>query len=219
MSPHRREAIPDRPGILGTICDRLCVSPFVWPSVPRHQVPIPFLAQWSLVVSTRLALDPFTEWAQQRPRDAGMCAGSRTGNSRAPDSWHQKAPAAGWGDPRGCRCPFPVEGPRARVIRGGKERRPFRRVTAAESRWLTHPGRPSLPGLERPGPGQPWEREMPPVGASGPELGLLGHWGRSSGPGTPLYGLVCACGALPGRLVLPHPGPSLQGLNPVLPKH
>lgn len=153
---------------------------------------------------------PLYRRGRWRLRDAGTRGLLAAGSSRAPDSLGtERRPAAGWGDLGGCRCPFPVEGQRARVARGGKERRPFRRVTAAESRWLTHPGRPSLPGPEWPGPGLPREREMPPAV---PRSRNWGHW--ATGPaGTPLSGLAWACRALPGGLgARAQP----QGLNPVL---
>lgn len=89
MSPHRREAGSiGRPaptdGILSTVCDRLCVCRFVRPSLPRRQVPIPFLAQWSLVGSGRVVLDPFTSWSRWRLRDARTCAGSYSGQLAPP---------------------------------------------------------------------------------------------------------------------------------------
>lgn len=120
----------------------------------------------------------------------------------------EERPAAGWGDVGGCRCPFPVEGQRARVARGGKERRPFRRVTAAESRWLTHPGRPSLPGPERPGPGLPRERETPPAV---PRSRNWGHW--ATGPAA--LGRGHRCLDLPG-LVARFRRPGRQGPAPRL---
>lgn len=166
--------------------------PFVCPFLPCRQVHIAFLAQWSLVGPGILVLDPFTGWGRWRLRDAGTRGLLAPGSSRAPDSLGtERRPAAGWGDLGGCRCPFPVEGQRARVARGGKERRPFRRVTAAESRWLTHPGRPSLPGPERPGPGLPQEREMPPAV---PGSRNWGHW--ATGPAA--LGQGHRCLDLPG---------------------
>lgn len=64
MSPHRREAgsisrlaLTDWES--SALCDRLCVCPFVCPSLPRRQVPIPFSPQCSLVGSGTLVLDLF----------------------------------------------------------------------------------------------------------------------------------------------------------------
>lgn len=199
----------------------MCVCPFVCPSLPRRQVPIPFSAQCSLVGSGTLVRDLFlyrlgpVETARCRERARGHVAG----NAPIPDSRHRTAPAAGWGYPGDSRCPFPVEGRRARVARGGKERRPFRRVTAAESRWVTHPGRPSLPGPERRGPGQPREREMPPAVS---QARNWGHWAT----GTLVLGRGHRCTDLPGlEMALPgrrgahtqNPAPGLDLSSP--PEH
>lgn len=137
----------------------------------------------------------FTGWGANQKGRCGNVRGPAARNSRSADSWR---PLAVGGDPGGCRCPFPVEGPRARVARGGKERRPFRRVTAAESRRLTHPGCPSLPGPERPGPGRPREQEIPPAV---PRARNWGHW--ATGP--PVLGQGHRCTDLPG-LEPPFPG-------------
>lgn len=129
------------------------------------------------------------------PGETATCRDVRVVLQRAapapPPLGTARRPAAGWGGSGGCRCPFPVEGQRARVARGGKERRPFCRVTAAESRWLTHPGRPSLPGPERPWPGPHREREVPP---GVPSSRNWGHW--ATGPAAP--GLGHRCLDLPG---------------------
>lgn len=160
----------------------------------------------------------FTGWGQSRPGGARTCAGSCSGQLPHPRRSARTAPAGLWGDPGGCRCLFPVEGLRARVARGGKERRPFRRVTAAESPWLTHPGRPSLPGPERPGPpatsrerGRCRQRSLDPgTGVTGP-LGPQ-SWARDTA--------VWTCLGL--RLLFPEdwaPTPRAQprSLNPVFP--
>lgn len=145
----------------------------------------------------------------------GRVRGHEAGNSCNPDSRHQMAPTGGWGYPGGCRCLFPVEGLRARVARGGKERHLFRRVTAAESRRLTHPGRPSLPGPDWPGPnnlgsGRCRRRYLDPgTGVTGP-LGPQ-SWARDT--------TVRTCLGL-SRLFpedwAPTPRAQPQGLNPVL---
>lgn len=124
-------------------------------------------------------------WRSLSGMETAKCQSHPAGNSHAPDSPHLSGAVGGW-DPRDCRCPFPVEGLQARVAGGGNELRPFRRVTAAESRRLSHPGRPSLPGPERPGPGQPREREMPPV------MPLARNWGHSAAvPAAPSWGHRC----------------------------
>lgn len=221
MFPHRREAgstgrlTPTDWGssaLSVTVCVSVRLSV---PLSPRRQVPIPFLTQWNPSGSGRLVFDPFTSWGPMETAGCRDVRGVMQRTTPAPlDSRHQTAPAAGWGDMGGRRCPFPVGGQRARVAR-----RPFRRVTAAESRWLTHPGRPSLPGPERPRPGQPREREMP---QAVPRSRNWGPW--ATGPAE--LGRGHRCLDLPGLVArfpedrAPTPRAQPQGLNPVLlPKH
>lgn len=147
-----------------------------------------------------------TPWRKDSDRDWARCRGGRQGQLARPCPRHRTAPTAGWGHLGSCRCPFPVEGRRARVARGGKARRPFRRVTAAESRRLSHPRRPSLPGPEWPGPGQTPELGTPPA------VPRARNWGRWAA-GLALRGLAWACGALPGRPGAHTQGPS-GGLEP-----
>lgn len=156
----------------------------------------------------------------------GRARGHAAGNSRTPGSRHRTAPAAGWGDPGDCRCPFPVEGRRARVVRGGKERRPFRRLTARVT-VADSPGAPlpSWPGAVR--ARQPRERDMPPAV---PQARNWGHW--ATGPVALGWGHRCTDlpeleRELPGRLgvhtLSPAPGLELSSprtlsphLNPFL---
>lgn len=110
-------------------------------------------------------------------------------------------------------------GPQARVARGGKERRPFRRVTAAESRWLTH--RAPLPSWH--GAARAWRTSGArdtAGGAFSPELGSLGHWAHKHWAGdTAVPTCLGLCERFPDDWVST-PRAQPQGLNPVLlPKH
>lgn len=60
------------------------MCPFVCPSLPCRQGPIPFSAQRSPVGSGKLVLHTFTGWGQGRLRDAGTCAWSCSGQLPRP---------------------------------------------------------------------------------------------------------------------------------------
>lgn len=103
--------LPGQTGNLGqSVCGRPCACLFVCPSPPHRQVLIPVQPQWSWWGPGDWLLTPLRVGARGDREMPGRARGLATGNSRAPDSRHRTAPAAGWGDLGGCRCPFPVEG-------------------------------------------------------------------------------------------------------------